>query len=262
MPKIHPLAIVHENALIADDVEIGPFAIIGENVTIDSGTTIGANALIEGHTKIGKNNKIFPSSYIGLPPQDIKYNGDPTRVVIGDNNIIREFTTIHASNNMNEDTTIGSNNMLMAYSHVAHNCVLKNNIFIANAVQLAGHVHVYDFAIIGGQSAIQQNVRIGKFVFFGGASATSKDVPPFVRCQGNRKLSIGGINIVGLSRNGYDSATIEAISKIHKIFYFSKMNFSQAIEHCETLTDLSEEQLLYINFFKETKVRVIRHNAE
>ena len=253
MANIHPTAIVHKNAELACDVVVGPYAIIGEHVKIGENTEIMAHAVVDGRTTIGKNNKIYPSACVGLPPQDLKYKGEPTKLVIGDNNQIREFTTLHLSATIEEDTVIGSNNLLMAYTHVAHNCQIGNNIVIANAVQLAGHVQIQDHVTIGGLSAGNQFVRVGVHAFIGGCSGFNKDVPPYTRGQGSRAYIIAGINTTGLSRRGFTDAQIEAITQVFKIFYHSKRNVTQAIEHAESLPDLTTEQKIFIDFCKNSK---------
>jgi len=253
MTDIHPTAIVHKKANLADNVKVGPYAIIGEFVSIGDYTEVMAHAIIEGRTTIGSMNKIFPAASIGLPCQDLKYNGEPTKLVIGNNNQIREFATIHLSATLDEDTVVGSNNLLMAYSHIAHNCQIGSNVILANAVNLAGHVHIHDFVTIGGMTAVHQFVEIGKYAFVGGASGIGKDVPPFTRGQGSPKYKVIGINTIGLARKGFTEDQIESIIHIYKIFYQKSFNVTQAIEHIEKQKNLTEEQLLFFNFCKNSK---------
>ena len=253
MIEIHPTAIVHKNAELSDGVIVGPYAIIGEHVKIGENTEIMAQVMIEGRTTIGKNNKIYPYACIGQPPQDLKYKGEPTKLVIGDNNHIREFTTLHLSATLEENTEVGSNNLLMAYTHIAHNCQIGSNIVIANSVQLAGHVQIQDNVTIGGLTAGNQFVRVGVHAFIGGCSGFNKDVPPYTRGQGSRTYIISGINTMGLSRRGFSDEQIEAIIKIYKVFYQSKRNVSQAIEYAESLPDLTTEQKIFIDFCKNSK---------
>ena len=260
MSNIHPTAIIHPEAILKDSVTVGPYAIIGQYVQIDENTEIMAHAVVEGRTTIGKNNKIYPSASIGLPCQDLKYKGEPTKLRIGDNNHIREFSTIHLSATIEEDTVVGNNNLIMAYAHIAHNCQIGSNVIIANAVQLAGHVHIQDYAIIGGMTAVHQFVRVGVHAFVGGASALRKDIPPYTRGQGMDRYRIAGLNSVGLMRRGFSKETIEAIMDIYKVFYSSNMNVSQAIEHAESLTNLIDEQKIFLDFCKTSDRGISRNN--
>ena len=252
MSKIHPTAIVHPNAKIADDVTIGPFCIIGENVTILSGTELVSNVIVDGHTKIGKNNKIFHSAVIGTAPQDLKYKGEPTEVIIGDNNSIREFVTINRSAIIGEPTTIGNNNLLMTYMHVAHNCIIGNNVIIANAVNLAGHIEIDDFVTIGGMTAIHQFVKIGKYAFVGGASGVKKDVPPYTRGEG-MPYKVVGLNSVGLQRKGFSKESLISIKKIYNLFYKSKMNTTQALNSLDKYGKLNEFEMIFVDFIKKAE---------
>ena len=261
MKNIHPSAIVHPGAVLNAGVVIGPYAIIGEHVVLGDNTEVMAHAIVEGRTTIGKNNRIFPSASIGLVSQDLKDKGGATKLVIGDNNVIREFSTIHLSATLEEDTVIGHNNLIMAYAHIAHNCQVGNNIIISNAVQLAGHVHVDDFAVIGGLTAVHQFVKIGTHAFVGGASGLRKDIPPYTRGQGMDRYRIAGLNSIGLSRRGFSNETIEAIMKIYKIFYLANLNVAQAIEQAETLQNLIHEQRIFIDFCKNSG-RGINRNKE
>jgi len=260
MTHIHPTAIIHKNAQIATTAIIGPYAYIGEHVTIGEGTEVMVHAVIDGNTTIGNNNKIYPSASIGLPPQDLKYKGEQTRLIIGDNNHIREFSTIHLSASPDEDTTVGSNNLIMAYAHIAHNCHVGSNVIIANAANLAGHVHIHDYVAIGGLTAILQFVKIGAYAFVGGASGIKKDIPPFTRGQGSDHYRISGINSVGLSRRGFTAEQIDAIKKVYKLFYHAHLNVSQAIATAEALPELTKEQLMFINFCKESSRGINRYH--
>ncbi len=251
MNKIHPTAIIDENAQLGDNIEIGPYCLVGPNVKLGDNTKLVSHVVIDGHTTIGKNNNIFSFAAIGTAPQDLKYKGEPTEVIIGDNNTIREYATINLSAIMGDPTRIGNNNLIMAYAHVAHNCQIGNNSIIANAVNMAGHVLVADFVTIGGLTAIHQFVQIGRYSFVGGASAVKKDVPPFTRGQG-AKYEVVGLNSVGLSRKGFSSQTIEAIRRIYKIFYNPALNVSQALAEAEKLPDLCPEQQEFIEFVRNS----------
>ena len=198
---VHPNAFVDSNAELHDGVSIASGAIIGPNVVIDSGTQIGPNAVIEGKTKIGKNNKVFPNVFIGLEPQDLKYKGASTEVVIGDNNTFRECVTINKATDEGEKTIIGNNNLLMAYTHIGHNCELGNGIVLSNSVQVAGHVKVEDKAIIGGCLGIHQFVHVGYLAMIGGMTRVDRDVPPFCLAEGHPGR-LRGLNRVGIKRSG------------------------------------------------------------
>ena len=198
---VHPNAFVDSSAELYDGVSIASGAIIGPNVVIDSGTQIGPNAVIEGKTKIGKNNKVFPNVFIGLEPQDLKYQGAATEVIIGDNNTFRECVTINKATDEGEKTIIGNNNLLMAYTHIGHNCELGNGIVLSNSVQVAGHVKVEDKAIIGGCLGIHQFVHVGYLAMIGGMTRVDRDVPPFCLAEGHPGR-LRGLNRVGIKRSG------------------------------------------------------------
>ena len=198
---VHPNAFVDSSAELHDGVSIASGAIVGPNVIIDSGTQIGPNAVIEGKTKIGKNNKVFPNVFIGLEPQDLKYQGASTEVIIGDNNTFRECVTINKATDEGEKTIIGNNNLLMAYTHIGHNCELGNGIVLSNSVQVAGHVKVEDNAIIGGCLGIHQFVHVGYLAMIGGMTRVDRDVPPFCLAEGHPGR-LRGLNRVGIKRSG------------------------------------------------------------
>ena len=198
---VHPNAFVDSSAELYDGVSIASGAIIGPNVVIDSGTQIGSNAVIEGKTKIGKNNRVFPNVFIGLEPQDLKYKGASTEVIIGDNNTFRECVTINKATDEGEKTIIGNNNLLMAYTHIGHNCEIGNGIVLSNSVQVAGHVKVEDNAIIGGCLGIHQFVHVGYLAMIGGMTRVDRDVPPFCLAEGHPGR-LRGLNRVGIKRSG------------------------------------------------------------
>ena len=199
--KVHPNAFVDSSAELHDGVTIAKGAIVGPNVILGKGTVVGPNVVIEGKTKIGKNNRIFPNVFIGLEPQDLKYQGAPTEVIIGDNNTFRECVTINKATNEGEKTIIGNNNLLMAYTHIGHNCELGNGIVLSNSVQIAGHVIVEDKAIIGGCLGIHQFVHIGFLAMVGGMTRVDRDVPPFCLAEGHPG-KLRGLNRVGIKRSG------------------------------------------------------------
>ncbi|MCX7822031.1 MAG: acyl-ACP--UDP-N-acetylglucosamine O-acyltransferase [Syntrophobacterales bacterium] len=229
MSQIHPTAVVHRGAEIGEGTIIEPYVIIGPEVKIGKGNRIGAHTVIEGRTTIGEGNTIFPFVSIGLPPQDISYRDEPTEVVIGNRNIIREGVTIHRGTIRGTGLTkIGDDNYLMAYSHVAHDCVIGNHVILANCASLAGHVIISDYAVIGGLVGVHQFVRIGKYAFIGGLSGISMDIPPFMIAAGDR-AKLYGPNIVGLRRAGFSPETIMSIKRAYKILFRSGLTLQKAI---------------------------------
>jgi UDP-N-acetylglucosamine acyltransferase len=228
MTRIHVSAVVDSKAELASDVEIGPYSIIGPNVKIGAGTKVGSHTIIEGYTTIGKENHFANFAAIGGPPQDMKYCGEPTQLIIGDRNTIREFTTIHTGTTQDEGITrIGNDNWIMAYVHIAHDCQVGNHTIFSSNAQIAGHVQVSDWAIIGGMSGVHQFVRIGQHAMLGGASALVQDIPPFVIAAGD-KATPHGINIEGLKRRGFSSETIAALRQAYKILYKDGLSFEEA----------------------------------
>lgn len=257
MNNIHSTAIIHHGAKLGEGVSIGAFSIIGENVTIGDGTIIESHVVIDGWTEIGKGNRIYPFSSIGTPPQDISYAGEETRVTIGDKNIIREYVTIHRGTKKGGGHTIvGSQNYIMAYVHIAHDCKIGSNIIMANAATLGGHISVDDHSVIGGLTGIHQFVRIGKYAMVGACSAVSLDVPPFVSAVGNR-ATLYGLNIVGLRRHGFTKERVLKIKKAYKILFRSKLSLKEAIIKTEAICD-SEDVKMMIDFINETKRGICR----
>jgi UDP-N-acetylglucosamine acyltransferase len=216
---IHPTAIVAEGARLDPSVTVGPYAVIGPHVTIGAHTRVGAHCVIEGHTTIGSDNRIFQFNSIGAVPQDKKYAGEPTQLVIGDRNTIREFCTFNLGTVQDAGVTrIGDDNWIMAYVHIAHDCVLGNQITMANNTTLAGHVQVGDWATIGGLTGVLQRMRIGAHTMVGFSSHVGKDVPPFMVVDGN-PLEVRGVNLVGLRRRDFSAERISAIREMHKLIY-------------------------------------------
>jgi len=249
---IHNTAIIHSNAKIASDVEIGPFVVIGDKVKIDSGTKIKSHAVIEGDTEIGKNNLIFPFATIGLDPQDLKFKGEDSKLIIGDNNKIREHVTIHRGT---EDggmiTKIGSNNLFMVGVHIAHDCIVGDHIILANNATLAGHVQIENHVVIGGLSAVHQFVRIGKGAMIGGMSGVESDVIPFGLVMGERAF-LAGLNLIGLKRNNFSREEIHALRNYFKAVFLENIdeNFSaRAKKIAEDFAEfnLVSEVLKFIN---------------
>ena len=241
---IHSTAVIAESAELHPTVQVGPYAVIGEKVKVGAGTTIGANVVIEGPTEIGSGNRIFPGAAIGLEPQDLKYAGAPSRVKIGDNNQIREFVTVNRATYAGESTIIGNGNLLMAYVHVAHNCIVEDSVVIANAVSLAGHVKIESKAVIGGVLGIHQFVHIGQMAMVGGMGKVVRDVPPFMLVEGNPCL-VRSLNLVGLKRAGVTSADLAILKKAFRIFYREDKLFSEALNELQLLSENKYAQELH-----------------
>ncbi len=227
-PRIHPTAIVSPRAQLHGSVTVGPYSIIGEHVQIDEGTTVAAHVMIEGNTKIGKHNRIFQFNSLGAIPQDKKYAGEPCRLEIGDHNTIREFCTLNIGSPGDTGITrVGHHNWIMAYVHIAHDCVVGDHTVLANNATLAGHVHVGDYVTLGGLSGVHQFVKIGTQAMVGFASAITQDVPPYMLVDGN-PLSVRGINAVGLKRRGFSAEQIAVVKQMHKLLYRDGLTFEQS----------------------------------
>ncbi|MCX7893878.1 MAG: acyl-ACP--UDP-N-acetylglucosamine O-acyltransferase [Burkholderiales bacterium] len=225
---IHPTAIVHPRARIGANVAIGPYSVVGEHVVIGAGTSIGSHVVIEGRTTIGRDNRFFPFCSIGGMPQDKKYGGEPTSLEIGDRNTVREYTTINTGTVQDAGTTrLGSDNWIMAYVHIAHDCQVGNHTIFANNAQIAGHVHVGDWAILGGMAGVHQFVRIGAHAMVGGGAILLQDVPPYVMCSGNPAKPFG-VNAEGLKRRGYSAEAIAAIKRAYRTVYRSGLTLEEA----------------------------------
>jgi UDP-N-acetylglucosamine acyltransferase len=256
--NIHPTAIVHPGARIAEGVEIGPYSVIGEHAAIGKDTKIASHVLVEGWTTIGERNHIHSFSSIGTPPQDIGYRGEETYLVIGNDNVIRECATVHrATTKEDRKTEIGDKNFFMAYSHVAHDCKLGNNIIMANSVALGGHIVIGDHAILGGIVAVHQFVKIGSYAIIGGQSAVSLDIPPYVSAAGNR-AQLYGLNLVGLKRKGFSDAAIATLKKAYKIIFRSGLTQDDAIH--KALEDFpgSPEVQTLVEFIRTSKRGITR----
>ena len=256
--RIHPTAIVHRNARIAEGVEIGPYSVIGEHVSIGKDSKIGAHVLIEGWTRLGERNHIFPFSSIGTPPQDLGYGNEETYLIIGNDNIIRECTTIHRATTKEEGKTlIGNHNFLMAYSHIAHDCKLGDHITMANSVALGGHVVIGGHAVLGGIVAVHQLVKIGRYSMIGGQSAVAKDIPPYVSASGNR-ARLYGLNTVGLRRAGFSTESIGNLKTAYKIIFRSGLGLEQALQKVMNELPHSQEIIHLAEFVSETRRGVTR----
>ena len=256
--KIHPTAVISPDATLAEGVEVGPYSIIGPDVHIGKNTQIGPHVVIETQTDIGENNRIAQFASIGGPPQDLKYRGEKTRVVIGNDNTIREYVTINRATIHDIGVTIiGDHNLLMAYCHVAHNCKLGNRIVMANAANLAGHIHVEDYAIIGGLTGVHQFTRIGAHCIIGGASAVAKDIPPFVMASGNF-TKLYGLNIIGLKRRGFPEETIAALKEAYRIVFRSKLLLATAIKKAEQEVPDLPEVRHFLDFIRKSERGICR----
>ncbi|HSW62994.1 MAG TPA: acyl-ACP--UDP-N-acetylglucosamine O-acyltransferase [Dissulfurispiraceae bacterium] len=250
-PKIHPTAIVSPSADLADSVIIGPYCTVGDGVILHGGTKLVSHVVVDGPTEIGENNTIFPFAYVGAPPQDLRYKDEPTTAKIGSSNVIREYVTIHRGSPSGTGVTeVGSQNYIMAYAHIAHDCKVGSNIIMANAATLAGHVQVHDKAVIGGLVAIHQHTRIGAYAMLGGFSGFGQDVPPYTMASGAR-ANLYGLNSIGLKRSGFSDETIAVLKKAYKILFRDKLTLKDALEkvkadlphipELKTLTDFIEQ---------------------
>lgn len=255
--KIHNTAIIHPKAEIAEGAEIGPYAVIGEHVKIGSGTKVGPHAVVEGWTEIGKSCDIGPSVVIGSPPQDIHYKGQRAFVRIGDNNVLREFVTVHRASKEDGYTVIGSDNFIMAYSHIAHDCKLGNNIIIANYAGISGHVEIGDRTVLSGLVGIHQFVRIGSMCMIGGMSRVLRDVVPYVITEGHTAAP-RGLNIIGMRRNGVDNQTRAEIKKAYKLLFRSGLTTEDALKNIKAEVRDTPEIGEFIKFVEGAKRGIAR----
>ncbi|PLY00202.1 MAG: acyl-[acyl-carrier-protein]--UDP-N-acetylglucosamine O-acyltransferase [Desulfuromonas sp.] len=251
---IHPTAIIAPGAQLDPSVSVGPYAVIGEHVKIGAGTTVGPHAVIEGHTEIGCDNQIFQFASVGAIPQDLKFSGEISYLKIGDRNKIREFVTIHLGTADGAGiTTVGSDNLFMAYSHIAHDCVVGDHVILANAATLAGHVEIDSFAILGGLSAVHQFTRIGGHVMASGGSMIAQDVAPYSLVQGDRARTVG-LNLTGLKRRGFTSEALANIKNMYKLVFRSNLKLEEAIEKIANEFDTqAEEVVYYLDFLKKSE---------
>jgi len=251
--QIHPSASIHPNAQLHDGVIVGQGAIIGPEVIIGSGTSIGPNSVVEGKTILGKNNRIFPNVFLGFEPQDLKYKGANTELIIGDDNTFRECVTINKATNHGEKTIIGNNNLMMAYSHIGHNCEIGNNVILSNSVQVAGHVIIEDCAIVGGCLGIHQFVHIGYLSMIGGMTRVTRDVPPFCLAEGSPGR-LRGLNKVGIKRSGLiekNNLDYKLLLETWLLIFKSDYVISEAVEVAMSKDlDLSSKKLC--KFVKES----------
>ncbi len=262
MARIHPAALVDSNAELADDVEVGPYAIIGPRVRIDAGSRIGAHAVISGRTTIGRKNCIFSHAAIGGIPQDKKYAGEDTELVIGDGNTIREFCTFNTGTAQGSGVTrVGTDNWVMAYAHVAHDCVVGDHCIVANGVTLGGHAEIGDWVILGGLTGVHQFVRVGSHAMTGGGTILLQDLPPFVICNGN-PAATHGLNSEGLKRRGFAPGFIAVLRRAYKAIYREGLTAAAACERIDLMADSAPESAADLRalaeFIQSSKRGIVR----
>ena len=263
---IHSTAIVHPGANLASSVEIGPYVVIGDGVEIGEGTHVKAHCVLEGpHLKIGEYNKIYPFVSLGGEPQDLKFKGENSILEIGSHNLFREGVTVNRGTAHGGGVTkIGNHNLLMAYVHVAHDCILENHVVLANNVNLAGHVTIEDHAILGGMVGIAQFCRIGKFSYTGGFTGTSKDIPPFMIAAGSpHDIKLKGINAIGLKRQGVGDEVIRALKEVFKTLFLSDITFQEALTKVKQGMTLDIPEVKYlVDFIEASKQGVLGRTRE
>jgi UDP-N-acetylglucosamine acyltransferase len=255
---IDPRAVISPQAQIAADVEIGPFSVIGADVVIGAGTWVGPHVVINGPTRIGVNNKIFQFASLGDAPQDKKYQGEPTRLEIGDRNVFRESVTVNRGTILDQGVTlIGNDNLFMAYSHVAHDCRLGDQIVLANCATLGGHVEIGDWVTLGGLSAVHQYTKVGAYSFVAHSAAVTRDVPPYVMAVG-RPAVPHSINTVGLQRRGFTPEQIQNIRRAYRLLYRSGLKLKAAVEELEKAAETQAEIRLFVEFIKRSERSIVR----
>lgn len=257
--SIHPTALVDPAARIGDGVSIGPGAIIGPHVSIGDRCEIGPRVIIEGHTTLGEECRVYPSAYLGADPQDLRYKGEPTETHIGSHNVIREFVTVHRGTPHGRGkTTIGDRNLLMANTHIAHDCQLGDHNVLSNAATLAGHTTVGSFVTIGGVTAFHQFSRVGDYAFVGGCSAVSQDVPPYFMASGNHAVAIG-VNKIGLSRRGFSPEEVRSLHIAFKIIYLRGKRLREALQEIETSWPDSPKVAALVEFIRASKRGILSY---
>ncbi len=255
---IHETAIISSKAEIDSDVEIGPYSVVKENVFIGSGTVIGPHVVIEPYVTIDSNCQIFQYAAIGGVPQSVRFEGEKTHVKIRSNTIVREFVTIHRGTGFGGGITeVGEKNFIMAYTHVAHDCKIGQNVILANSTQLGGHITIGDYVTIGALVGIHQFVKIGDYAFIGGKTAVVKDIPPYVLAAGNR-ATLNGLNTVGLSRQGFSKSMLSSLKKAYKIVFRSGITMNEAIERIVAEVEQTPEVIHFMNFIKSSERGITR----
>lgn len=257
MNNIHPTALVDAGAALGENISVGPFSVIQDDVVIGDGCQLGSHVLIHSGTRLGKSCRVFKGAVLGTDPQDLKYAGEKTTLEIGDETMIREFCTLNRGSSHRLKTVVGSRTLLMAYVHIAHDCMIGNNVILANAINMAGHVTIEDFASVGGMTPIHQFVRIGRYSFIGGGLRVPKDVPPYILAA-DEPLTYEGINRVGLSRRGFSAQTLLQLRRAYKLIYRSNLNVSQAITEIENTMELIPEIQEIINFIRTSERGIIK----
>ena len=261
MNSISSKAFVHPEAKLGDNVVVGPFAYVDRNTEIGDGTHIMMQATVLPGARIGKNCTIFPHATIAGIPQDLKFKGEETTAIIGDNTTIRECATVNRGTASKGSTRIGNDCLIMAYSHVAHDCLLRDHVILGNAAQLAGEIEIDDYAIISGGTLVHQFSKIGPHVMIQGGSKISKDIPPFV-LVGREPITYVGLNFVGLRRRGFSSERINAIQEIYRYLYLTGFNITQALDHIERELPVSEDRTLILDFIRSSSRGIVRGNME
>ncbi len=255
---IHPTAIVDPKAEVDTDVEIGPYSVIRDHVSVGSGTVIGSHVMVDRYVSIGPECHLFQYASVGTPPQAVKFKGEKTFVKIGRGTVVREFTTINRGTDFGTGVTeIGEENLLMAYSHVAHDCQTGRKVILANNATLAGHITIGDHVTVGGLVAIHQFVRIGEYAYVGGKSGVPKDIPPYVIATGDR-ARLYGLNRVGLKRHGFPETTVNELKKVYRIFFRIGITLNEAIERALAEVDHLPEVINFINFIKSSQRGITR----
>ena len=250
---VHPSAVVSSRARLAEGVRVEPYAVIGDGVEIGRGTSVGSHAQLEGPTVIGEDNRIFPHAVLGFAPQDLKYHGEETTLVVGSRNVFREFSTVHRGTATGRgETLVGDDNYFMAYAHVAHDSLIGSGTVFANCASLAGHVEVGDRAVLNAFAAVHQFARIGRYAFVGAFTQCRQDILPFCKTDGVDAKTYG-INTIGLKRQGFPDAEIEALQKAYRLLIKSKLNTSQALERIESELAQSPAVAELVTFIKESK---------
>ncbi len=259
--QVDPRAVIHPSAELDSGVQVGPFSVIGEGSKIGKNTIIGPHVVIGEWTDIGQDSHIFQFASIGAPPQDLGYKNEPTKTIIGDRNVIREFVTIHRGTIKDKaKTVIGNDNLLMNYVHIAHDCTVGSNIIMANNATLAGHVTIEDHAIVGGLVAVHQHVNIGAYCIIGGASAVSKDIPPYVMAVGNR-AHVYGLNRVGIKRHGFKSSELDDIKRSYHILFKSSLRLGEAVTKLKAELPDSIHAKRFLDFIEDSKRGIARERS-
>lgn len=258
MSKIHPTAIVHPEAKLHDSVEVGPYAVIGAKVKLGAGCKIGPHAVLEGDTTLGERNRVWQFASVGADPQDLKFAGEDTKLLVGDDNMIREFTTLHKGTTGGGGVTrIGNKNLFMAYAHVAHDCLVGNGCVFANSATLAGHVEIGDHVTVGGLAAVHQFTRVGKFAFIAGGSMVVMDVPPYCTAQGDR-AELVGLNTVGLQRHGFTDEQVRRVKDAYSLMFRSKLGFNEGLARVRAELGNHPELEDFIGFLTTSKRGITR----